>query len=177
MIRSLKRLYTVTSFSLVFFNDARLPQWLAERGYDPGSTTRLARRDGTYYEGLDLYEALAEARGDPIRNLEIIGNSLLIDLVLVGDAAKGAGLYDGTPEMEFMRHVRNAAAHGNSFHFAHNEPRRPAHFKGFVIDHALQGRKLLFEYMSTGDVFDLFDYVEGRAAEAGPEGERPTFDE
>jgi hypothetical protein len=46
---------------------------------------------------------------------------------------------DHSPEFELFRHVRHAASHGNRFHFNKDEPRRPAAWRGLVIDHGLHG--------------------------------------
>jgi len=47
---------------------------------------------------------------------------------------------DQSPAFEVFRHVRNAAAHGNSFFFKKDEPRLPASWGAFVIDNTLKGR-------------------------------------
>jgi hypothetical protein len=47
--------------------------------------------------------------------------------------------HDRTPLWEFLRHCRNAAAHGGRFNFQHGEPRRPATWGRFRIDPSLQG--------------------------------------
>jgi hypothetical protein len=46
---------------------------------------------------------------------------------------------DHSPEFEVFRHLRNAASHGNRFHFKKREPSRPAAWRGFVIDHNQKG--------------------------------------
>jgi len=38
------------------------------------------------------------------------------------------------PVYEVLRHVRNAAAHGNTWWFSDREPRRPAKWRNFEID-------------------------------------------
>lgn len=49
----------------------------------------------------------------------------------------------GKPTYEVFRHVRNAASHGNRWDFVANkrvqEPRNPAFWRGFVIDHNAKG--------------------------------------
>jgi len=46
---------------------------------------------------------------------------------------------DHSPEFEVFRHLRNAASHGNKFNFTQREPRLPASWDSFVIDHTLKG--------------------------------------
>ena len=43
---------------------------------------------------------------------------------------------------EFLRHCRNAAAHGGKFNLTQREPRRPAQWGRFKIDKSLQGKWL-----------------------------------
>jgi hypothetical protein len=43
---------------------------------------------------------------------------------------------------EFLRHCRNAAAHGGRFHFLYGEPRRLAQWGKFRIERSLQGTNL-----------------------------------
>jgi hypothetical protein len=42
---------------------------------------------------------------------------------------------DVSPEFEVLRHLRNAASHRNRFHFMRGEPKRPAKWRTFEIDH------------------------------------------
>jgi hypothetical protein len=62
-------------------------------------------------------------------------------------------LNDHSPEFEFLRHLRNAASHGNVISLASIEPRRPAHWRGQGFDHRVKGNsnplngKLCFGYL------------------------------
>ena len=76
-----------------------------------------------------------------------------------GDELSKNGYFDKAPVLELFRHLRNGISHGNKFHLVNGEPRRPAKFKGFEITPAVHGQGVLFEFMSTGDLFDLFDEV------------------
>ena len=44
-----------------------------------------------------------------------------------------------TPIFEVFRHFRHAASHGNKFNFNKDEPKRPAAWGIFSIDHTLKG--------------------------------------
>ncbi len=48
---------------------------------------------------------------------------------------------DHSPEFEVFRHLRNAASHGNRFSFGSHEPKRPASWRGFSIDHSAKGKR------------------------------------
>ena len=52
---------------------------------------------------------------------------------------KGKGLNKGQPEIEFLRHLRNAGSHGNKFKFEQWEPKKVAEWNGFSIDFSLKG--------------------------------------
>ena len=65
---------------------------------------------------------------------------------------------DQSPAFEVFRHVRNAASHGNNFFFKKDEPRLPATWGAFVIDHNLKGRfNPLFGVECIGDTFSPAD--------------------
>ncbi len=160
VIKWFRDTYAAQSMGLIFLNDPDLWNWLAAKGYDKGSRIRLGRRDNTYYESLDLYHSIGVARGSATYNLNFMGMSFMMALSFVGDALSQNAYFDRTPELEFFRHVRNGISHGNRFHFEGREPVRPATFRAFAIDRALEGRTVLFEFLSTGDCFDLFDHIE-----------------
>ena len=160
VIHEAKTIFTVLTFTPLLVNDQGFGEWLLSRGFDPGSTTNLRRKEGSQYAGIDLYRAFEEMVAAPQRNLAVLRATLLVGLVTVGDAMKTASMYDGSPGLEFLRHVRNAAAHGNRFNLMRGEPKRPAHFRDFEITgEDLNGKTLLFDFMLPGDVFDLFDYL------------------
>lgn len=46
---------------------------------------------------------------------------------------------DKSPPFELLRHLRNAAAHGNKFNFSAREPRRPASWRHLTLDPGLTG--------------------------------------
>lgn len=57
---------------------------------------------------------------------------------------------DAGPLWEFLRHCRNAAAHGGKFNFAKGEPRRPAIWVGIAVNAALQGTSLFKDDAGAG---------------------------
>lgn len=50
---------------------------------------------------------------------------------------------NGDPLWEFLRHCRNAAAHGGRFRFVGREPRGRAAWRGVEIERALEGSRLM----------------------------------
>ena len=65
-------------------------------------------------------------------------------LILAHELSKDTPWHDAGPLWEFLRHSRNAAAHGGTFNLLHGEPSRPAFWGNFAITAQLQGT-LLFK--------------------------------
>lgn len=66
------------------------------------------------------------------------------------------------PELEFLRHLRNAASHGGFFNFKRNEPNpnRKAEWRGKTIDVSLAGKSMFDVGIKPGDLFALLWDVE-----------------
>ena len=68
-------------------------------------------------------------------------------LLISARAAVDAHTKDKSPILEVLRHLRNAAAHGNRFEFreytdkSRSEPVRPAEWGGIYIDHTKKGKR------------------------------------
>jgi hypothetical protein len=159
MLERLQAYYAAISTAIVFLNDDDVLRLLQAKGYDPGSTIRLGRRDNSYYEGIKLWDSIRAVRGSAGFNLDFLGSQIMTILSWVGDELSKNSYFDKAPELELFRHLRNGISHGNTFNLLNGEPRRPAKFKNFEIAPALHGQPVLFEFMSTGDLFDLFDHV------------------
>jgi hypothetical protein len=54
------------------------------------------------------------------------------------------------PLWEFLKHCRNAAAHGGKFNLLHGEPRRNAVWGRFQIEPSMQGTPLVWNPGSNG---------------------------
>ncbi len=182
MLDRLQGYFAAVTTGILLLNDEAALQLLSRNGYDPGARVRLGRSDNSYYEGIPFWDSIRAVRGNSGFNLDYLGSQLMTILTWVGDELSRNNYFDRTPELEFFRHLRNAVSHGNLFHFAKGEPKRPARFKGFEITPALHGRAFLFEYMGAGDLFDLFDHVKAhlrtlewanQGSVAAPQGGRP----
>ena len=97
--------------------------------------------------------------GNPVFNLNFLGSQFMTILSWLGEELSKNGYFDKSPELEFFRHLRNGISHGNTFNLLNGEPQRPARFTQFEIMPSLHGQPVLFEFISTGDLFDLFDHV------------------
>jgi len=92
---------------------------------------------------------------------------------MLGDELSKHSYFNHQPELEVVYHVRNGLAHGNRFNFAENGKRRllkfPAHTRAvinrnalappLVIDEALDGKEVLFNFLAAGDVVNLLQSV------------------
>ena len=143
---------------------AATPLYLSdnERRVGAGSSVRIQRKDGSYYD-LDTFlaqEAIGRAR-DQVGQFSIFMADLVgAEIAMLYDIANDNGLRDkGKPEMEFLRHIRNAVSHGNKFKFENDEPRRPAKFRQFEITKGLDGTVCVLGFLGLGDVLDLIDAV------------------
>lgn len=88
------------------------------------------------------------------QNSAYLARSLLYALggvfILAHEISKDSSWYDQGPLWEFLRHCRNAAAHGGCFNLLNNEPRRLAKWGPFEITPSLQGTPLFKGSDSSG---------------------------
>lgn len=86
-------------------------------------------------------------------------------LILACEICKEKSYHNREPLWEFLRHCRNAAAHGGEFNFIGKEPTRPAKWGTFEITKSMQGL-LLFKgtdgtgFLSPGDPIRLLWDIE-----------------
>ncbi len=156
-----KLVYVAATTALITLHEEDLPRRLEKVGFDVGSTVRLGRADGSYYECLDFWKALHVARMDPAFDISFMRDFQSMMLSRVGQVLSDYHLYDQSPQHEFMRHLRNAVSHGNRWYFIREEPTRPAIFAGISLDKSWHLKPVLYEDVKPGDVFDLLDYIAG----------------
>ena len=85
--------------------------------------------------------------------------------VLAHEMTKGEAYHDNGPLWEFLRHCRNAGAHGGRFTLYNNEPSCPAEWGPFQITQSLQGMNLMKDQdgdglLSLGDPIRLLWDIE-----------------
>lgn len=66
------------------------------------------------------------------------------------------------PEMQFIRHYRNAVAHGDRWHFKPGEPSTPARFRHVELTGELDGQRASFDTVAPGLFIQLLDYLVDR---------------
>ncbi|MBD3279920.1 hypothetical protein GF389_00145 [Candidatus Dojkabacteria bacterium] len=151
--------YIVSGLSLLLVNyDSFLP-YINSLGYDRGSTQVLGKKDGTKYEGLDIYRAIEFAKGNSEFNLGFLKDQVILMCIEIRDKLKDFFYSETAPEFEFLRHICNAAAHCNKFHFKGDEPKFEAKFKNFEINQSLEGKECILGCILPGDFLELLDFV------------------
>jgi hypothetical protein len=153
-------------FNLAFppLLDPKLPLLAVHRdlyGIPPEAPVEIFRNDGTLQSSTTVYQALqriSELRGGGLRE-DLLAFVAMHGATRLGDDLKRARLQrgDGSPLMEFARHLRNACAHGNRWHFRSREPRQPAALRGRALDRGLHGTKAIYGWLGPGDYVDFLD--------------------
>ena len=72
------------------------------------------------------------------------------------------------PELEFFRHLRNAASHGARWSFQGKEPTRHAAWRGKELDASMDGQAALNDDLQPGDLLVLLHDVEEILTQAPP---------
>ena len=135
--------------------------------WDPSFDIGFPRRDGSEnvvsaLASISTYVALTRTEPDKYSvNIAYtaLTKSITLELAYAIDQLKLGKLAQGRPLLQFMRHLRNAIAHGGRFTLMGDEPKYPARFRGFEITKDVQGfaiEKVLF----IGDILDLLDDLE-----------------
>jgi hypothetical protein len=119
----------------------------------PRALKSVTEPSGIIYTAEEIAQVFRTTPGRQLKALGASGGSLLI------------AAYEATKEdsdkgeiWEFLRHCRNAAAHGGCFRFAKSEPSRPARWKGLSIELSLQGTPL-FDNLDGKGLIQLGDAV------------------
>ena len=74
-----------------------------------------------------------------------------------------------TPELQFLRHLRNASAHDNQFFWGLGGQRKttlqqlPVSWRGKVIEERLEGSELYMDFFKPGDIFLLLSDISSLA--------------
>jgi len=155
--------YAYETLSLVA-NDPKAEIIIPDAPVGEGPQGKLIRSDGSYHT-FDIRHYLNLAKNHAATNEHIIHSWYLGALLTAGDLLKGKFYFDHQPEFELIYHLRNGAAHGNKFNIIKEGEKRlqshSAYLRGlnnserFNISSALNGRKVLFDFVGPGDVADI----------------------
>lgn len=161
----------------------RFHQTLA--GIGPDADLPVVLSDGPGHEDLvvsarEVLAAAAQLRGAPIRDLMTM--SMMTAATQLGDMiVTGGHSRQDVPLLQFACHFRNAAAHGNRWHFGPGEPKNPATCRHLTLTPDLHGQRAAWGTV-TPKLFalyldDLANYfIPGLVPEVTGSEERGTLD-
>ncbi|MFE4961637.1 hypothetical protein [Streptomyces sp. NPDC056660] len=162
LVTDLKSGYLGLSMALVPLIDPAIPLLpIFDRyGLPPEAPVIVRRQDNTVYSSQSLQEVLTAATAVPGAGMrgDLLAFVIMHGMTRIGDAIDQAGLRDpSNATLELARHLRNACAHGNRWHFRPGEPRYPATLRGRSIDAGLHGTRAVNGWLGPGDYLDLLD--------------------
>jgi hypothetical protein len=112
--------------------------------FDKTNPLKLSRDLIAYYGGrveshlrIDTEQVAKLVQSDLLNSGPVV--DALCGMTLISCYVAVEDRNDQSPIFEFLRHCRNAAAHGNRFHFNCIEPRRPAQWRMVELDHTRHG--------------------------------------
>lgn len=138
---------------------------------DWSRTGEALRKDGTCHSyAIDHYLKEAFENSRTADDLDLVW--LTGALINLGDALGQRDYFDRAPQLELVRHLRNGIAHGNRFRI--DRPENLLHYpannhtaqvrspvgSNFEITPAVQGCRVMFDFMGPADLVDLFFSVE-----------------
>lgn len=89
---------------------------------------------------------------------DLFAFSMMYIMTRIGDDMDRLGLRDRQqPLLEYVRHLRNAAAHGNRWNFNKGEPRNAARHREHLLSKSMHGQTALFGTVGPGEFLDLLD--------------------
>lgn len=97
----------------------------------------LTQEEGIVFSAEEIAEVYRAGAEKQVKALSVSAGSLLVSAY---EALQP--VTDHRPVWQFLRHCRNAAAHGGRFNLRHGEPSRPAAWKSLSIQPSLHGTPL-----------------------------------
>jgi hypothetical protein len=165
MAEEFKIAYAGLTLAVVPLADPRLPLWDVYRDlYEmtPDAPINIRRHDGTKHSGERIHDVFVKAAATPGGGLggDLLAFASMHGATRLGDAIERVGPRDWhSPLLEFVRHFRNACAHGNRWHFTNKEPRNRAELRGRAVTADLHGSRAVPNWVAPGDYLDMLDDV------------------
>lgn len=159
----LKAGYLGLSLALVPLLDPRLPLLDVQQRYyemPADAPFEVKRKDGSMHSATSLQEVFRDAAALPHAGFRagILNIGIIMGATSLGDALMQAQLMrTSEPLLQFARHLRNACAHGNRWHFTRGEPKHPAALRGRELEAPLHGTPAVMDWLGPGDYLDYLD--------------------
>lgn len=109
----------------------------------------------------DVFTRLAEIKHETMWE-DLLPAAMLLGTVRVGDMILDANNYEqisGDPMIQFVRHFRNACAHGDRWSFHQGQPDKPAVFRGVALSNSLNGQRATFETVTPRLYVELLEEI------------------
>lgn len=104
----------------------------------------------------------ASAAETPTAEVRVLSVGMAAAAIHIHDEIKAAGFHCyRDPFLEFLRHFRNACAHGDRWTFTKKEPSNEAHFGDLIVGKELEGRRATFETVGPKTFILLLRAVQG----------------
>jgi len=108
------------------------------------------------YQGTAITIDIDQVAREIVQNHLYLAGSMMKSagslLILAHEVSKDKPWHNACPIWEFLRHCRNAAAHGGRFNLLNGEPRRPAQWGNIVITSSLEGCSLFISAGIPGSI-------------------------
>jgi hypothetical protein len=144
--------------------------------YEAGNPLKLSADSAAWYQGLvepelviDLEQIRQLTQHLPVSRAvqELCGMLVISAYAVAFDHPGFEGTVRESPEGEFFRHVRHAAAHGNRFTFKPKEPRRRAAWRTVTLSRATHANIQCFgNILNAADALSLLDDMQRMMVEA-----------
>ena len=162
----LKVAYRAFNMTFVPLLDPRLPLlslWRDLYEIPPTAPFEIVRNDGSVHSSTAVGNVFSEVASLKLGGLgqDLLNFMAMHGATRLGDSLKLAALDKGDPLLEFARHLRNACAHGNRWHFKGTEPSRPASLRRRTLDASLHGSQAIPDWLGPGDYLDYLDDLAG----------------
>lgn len=123
---------------------------------------QIRRQDNTVHSDESIGEILRRIPTMPGAGLQkdLLPLTAIYGAMILGDRLQQAQLMRADePLLQFARHLRNACARGNRWHFRGGEPKHKAELelRGRRLDASLHGSKALYDWLGPGDYLDFLD--------------------
>ena len=129
-------------------SDADIPLVLSG---SPGDRERLS------FSARDVLTKLSALRGEVVAH-DVLSIAMLLGATRLGDMIRQADLSRrDEPLLQFARHFRNAAAHGDRWSFHEGQPDRHAACRDLVLTPDMNGRRATWETVSPKRYVEFLD--------------------
>ena len=155
--------YLGLSLALVSLLDPRLPLLDVQQrfyGMGPHTPFEVVRNDGTMHSSTPISEVFRQAAALPHAGFSdgVLNIAIISGATSLGDAlVQGNLMRRSEPLLQFARHLRNACAHGNRWHFRGDEPKHRAALRGRELDASLHGTPAVMDWLGPGDYLDYLE--------------------